>query len=594
MSRSWKCFATCNGAHNSREAATPSFCGHRATASRRQVEVISTRPPVRNSGADSQRLISETVDSPFSGTPVSVLETKPGYFVAGEWHPIPIVDAGFSANSPSTAAGAAPLTLWTYSDTAPSEQQKRVFDSAADRAKSRYPTAELVGAAAAHFDRYDNPDDLAVHYAISVAPGTVSLYAQQLPQRPVPHDRGPITEWSWKSRRRMVRTVAEIDWQPLVALEEQGWIPTMITLTLPGDWLTVAPTADHFMGCVTEWRRRMALAWKKQLAAAGVDYRSRGAIKGIWKKEFQGRGAPHLHVYTCVPPGTVIFEGVGVPPVEVDFAGWARMAWAEIVRHPDPDERRRHREHGVHLDAPEGMRQADPARLAKYFLKHAAPGESSKEYQHIVPPEWSDRPGRFWGRWGLEKAVETVEVSRDDFDDLRRTMRRHSRSRTFRPLGEAAVHRPRLRRVQVLRNGKWRWVTRRQHLYGGGVRQGGYTVLSDGPSAAVALSRAVAVMGTRRLPDRPLTEPPETRPLWARQPLFRADEATMERIRQQIAQRRNRRQFQCILDGCVVSGHCIHTPVAPSPPPPPSPPPWPIGLPPGYQRPDSVSENRHM
>ena len=270
---------------------------------------------------------------------------------------------------------------------------------------------------------------------------------------------------------------------------------------------------------------------------------------GLWKKEFQGRGAPHLHIYTCAPTGMKSLRRIGQPPVDVDFAAWSRITWAEIVAHRDPEQRRRHREHGAHVDAYEGMCASNPRRLAKYFLKHAAPGEvGAKEYQHHVPEAWHDRPGRFWGMWGLKRAVETVEISRDDFDAARRVLRRQSRTQTLRlPSGEV-IHRPRLRRVRVKRGKRWRWTWRRAQLFTGGQRRGGWTMVPDGPAEAAALARWLADrhvvvppvehrsgtwFGSVRsvhlpgLPDGLVVqlvppaqaEPPETRPVFHRRPL---------------------------------------------------------------------------
>ena len=390
------------------------------------------------------------------------------------------------------------------------------------------------------FDRYDNPDDLALHHAIRITPGTISLYAQQLPQRyPGEGSRGDIVEWSRKSRRRMMRRVAELDYAQLMALEDRGWTPSMITLTLPDEWERVAPTNAAWMAHVTEFRKRFARKWGH-------------ALIGLWKKEFQGRGAPHLHVYTCVPPGTTVLRRVGHPAVEVDFGEWARLVWADIVAHPNPEHRRRHRERGVHVDTYEGMRASNPRRLAKYFLKHSAPGEvGEKEYQHRVPEIWHERPGRFWGYWGLEVVAEVVELSRGDFDAARRVLRRQSRTQTLRLPGGGVIHQPRIRRTRVKRGKRWRWTTKRAQLFTGGRRAGGFVLMPDSPSEAAALARwlssrrgggaaseglsgvpAVARPSVRpvslpglpgglvvELVPPPRPEPPETRPVFRRRSL---------------------------------------------------------------------------
>jgi hypothetical protein len=86
--------------------------------------------------------------------------------------------------------------------------------------------------------------------------------------------------------------------------------------------------------------------------------------------------------------------------------------WADIVGHPDPDERERHCRAGTGIDFAEGLKARDPKRVAVYFTKHGA--FQAKEYQHCVPEEWQapERgPGRFWGYWNLERVTAAVEVT---------------------------------------------------------------------------------------------------------------------------------------------------------------------------------------
>jgi len=97
-----------------------------------------------------------------------------------------------------------------------------------------------------------------------------------------------------------------------------------LTLTYPGDWLTVAPTseavAEHFAALC----KRYARAWGEELI-------------GPWKKEFQRRGAPHLHISTAPPMGfTTITDPAAGVRREVDFKTWLSITWADIVNHPDP------------------------------------------------------------------------------------------------------------------------------------------------------------------------------------------------------------------------------------------------------------------
>jgi GNAT superfamily N-acetyltransferase len=149
------------------------------------------------------------------------------------------------------------------------------------------------------------------------------------------------------------------------------WQPAMLTLTYPGDWLTVPPTADaakrHFWALC----KRYARAWGEELI-------------GPWKQEFQARGARHFHISTTPPMG---FRDITDPDTgqqrEVDFKTWLSITWAEIVNHPDPEQRRNHQAAGTGVDYAQGIKLNDPRRMAVYFANYGTAG--SKEYQHRVP-----------------------------------------------------------------------------------------------------------------------------------------------------------------------------------------------------------------
>ena len=153
----------------------------------------------------------------------------------------------------------------------------------------------------------------------------------------------------------------------------------MVTLTYPGDWLTVAPTGQWVKRHMKALRKRYQRAW-------GEDWSC------VWKLEFQRRGAPHVHMLCTPPHGHAQTTGQ-------TFAVWLSAAWTAIVNHPDPEQRRRHERAGTALDYTEGLRAADPRRVAAYFTKHGL--IASKEYQHHVPSEWSEPgtgPGALLGR----------------------------------------------------------------------------------------------------------------------------------------------------------------------------------------------------
>ncbi len=153
-------------------------------------------------------------------------------------------------------------------------------------------------------------------------------------------------------------------------------------------------------------------------------------------KPFQRRGAPHIHLW-MVPPISPGRSGRG-------FAKWLSETWAQVVDHPDAEQKARHRLAGTAIDVRNGLRACDPKRLAIYFTKHSSPNmHGDKEYQHVVPELWREPgrgPGRFWGVYGLKKAIVAVEVTQDAYIAARRIVRRWSRNQAV--YGDSGSHFP--------------------------------------------------------------------------------------------------------------------------------------------------------
>lgn len=292
-----------------------------------------------------------------------------------------------------------------------------------------FPPADLVSAALSLLDRpapvsYGTaPGDRPIQrqpYVLELAPGVLSLFHskkggdidEDFPQFP---SRADISGWSLRSRTRFRRRLAELDYSPLVAACA-GLPPVMLTLTYPGDWLTVAPSGKvvkrHFAALVKRWARRYGVTPPL-----------------LWKLEFQRRGAPHFHILVPVPDRRSHFKGEG--PCDC-FRCWVSGTWADIVAAPDIAERIRHIAAGTGIDRDRrnsGSRMLDPRRLATYFLKHGS--GSAKEYQHCVPEEWREPgkgPGRFWGYRGLDRVSMTMPLTREDYHYLRRVLRRYRRA----------------------------------------------------------------------------------------------------------------------------------------------------------------------
>jgi hypothetical protein len=277
----------------------------------------------------------------------------------------------------------------------------------------------------------------------------------------------------------MVQRLGELDYTEFVGGSR---VPAMVTLTYPGDWLAVAPSAKVAKRHVEALRKRFERDWAQPLV-------------GIWKREFQRRGAPHYHVLMVPPSGRRNGQ---------TFQEWLAAAWVAVVGHRDPEQRARmlavHLGPGV-VDFSEGARALDPVRLAVYFAKHGS--FAAKEYQNEAPREWlheagcSDAAdcdgcsregvGRFWGYWRLKRAVKAVEIAADVAQALVRTMRREARSRRY------YVRRPVWRKVTTVdrETGEigWRWRRRTSLVPVLRMRHSSGTLLvNDGPAYASQLA----------------------------------------------------------------------------------------------------------
>lgn len=202
--------------------------------------------------------------------------------------------------------------------------------------------------------------------------------------------RDQIRAFTRQSRARMVRVLCTLDYAPLF---EDGQQPAMVTLTLPGDWEKIAPTASDFKKSVERFRAHYRHSWGRSMVA-------------VWKMEFQRRGAPHLHLLTTPPAGRA--RGTGET-----FMEWLGRAWAgacQTAKILGEAEAVKHVNAGTGIDYDERGQWADAKRIAVYYAKHGLYG--AKEYQNQAPALWVEAGtvGRFWGYWGLKKGGSTVEL----------------------------------------------------------------------------------------------------------------------------------------------------------------------------------------
>jgi hypothetical protein len=328
-------------------------------------------------------------------------------------------------------------------------------------------------------------------WAIVVAPGVLRLAGTDLeqsywadsraiePRRPRRElsRRAEVTSWTRKSRAKMTLTLASLDWS---YLEQATGLPCMVTLTYPREWQSVAPSGKAVKAHLRAFQLRWKRAWGEPLTAA-------------WKLEFQARGAPHVHIGPVVVP-------LGRSRDGLPFHKWLSLAWADIVNHPDPGERERHERAGTAVDYAEGLRCADPKRLAIYFSKHGS--WVSKDYQNAVPQEWREQgkgPGRFWGYWNLRPCRAMVELDKQEHLFISRTLRHMSeRSHVWNPDRRRVEVVPAVREVMVTRrriNPLTGEVMVRRRKVHRRVRRlkyhRGFVCVNDAPALAVELARLV-------------------------------------------------------------------------------------------------------
>lgn len=288
--------------------------------------------------------------------------------------------------------------------------------------------------------------------------------------------RSIISEWSAASRARMVERLSTLDYQSVWGERP----PAMVTLTLPAEWWAYAPSGP-------EWKRLLRRFYERYTRAWG------GRPVGLWKQEFQRRGAPHLHMLITLPLGKDRVAGL-------PWAEWLPQAWADSIGVAGLEREKVVAVHSHRLaygDYAEGVRASDPRRVAIYFLKHGS--FSAKEYQNQAPDLWAGTSvGRFWGYWGLRVVSVVARLTGAEARVILRTLRRWNRANNGR-----TVFRRR-------RPGSRRWVTYRKDRLTG---RAGFLVLNDAASMAIGLADLLATgagLQAERAP-RPSPGAPATR-----------------------------------------------------------------------------------
>jgi hypothetical protein len=316
-------------------------------------------------------------------------------------------------------------------------------------------------------------------YYFEASPASIQLSRKELPSSKSGNysPRQAITNWSKKSRSNMLKTLFALDYSPLFADIKRT--PVMVTLTYPGEWESVAPNGQATKRHLSIFRKRYLRAFDE-------------AFNGVWKLEFQRRGAPHIHILTSVKSDLGLFQL------------WVSKTWAEIVNHPDEKQKEKHLKAGTQVQAWYDFFRDKPYLIAHYFGKHASANKRGvKEYQNRPPSLWLDAGsiGRFWGYWGLTQAKAKVRLSRDASLFMQRTLRRWHEA-------NSSPKKVRVRRVNQ-KTGVivYRWATRPHKRL---THQGGYISVPDGVGMTETLLEALRAFNG--VASQPLNSPSQQSP----------------------------------------------------------------------------------
>lgn len=211
--------------------------------------------------------------------------------------------------------------------------------------------------------------------------------------------RGKIGEFSYKSRQRLMRKIAMID-------ARAAGLPVFLTLTYPEEW----------PGSWEEWKRHV----HHFIVCMVQKY---PGVWGVWKMEFQKRGAPHFHFMLWGLPkieGTKhtregktcwrVLPGISRPE-DLEVFNWINSTWYRIVGSEDP----KHLAAGINVEPVQSWRG-----VTSYVSKYLGKTEGGE----FVPCEFT---GRFWGvvqrkKWA--KSELEIDIGEDVFIRCRRVLRK--------------------------------------------------------------------------------------------------------------------------------------------------------------------------
>ena len=194
--------------------------------------------------------------------------------------------------------------------------------------------------------------------------------------------RGKVVGFTRESRRRLLRTIAQLD---------RCILPLFVTLTYPG----------RFSTNYKDWKRDLKV-WSDRLRRAydGASF--------IWRLELQKRGAPHFHLLLY-----------GVPTVDQQIKEWLSSSWYNVVRSGDIN----------HLRAGTNIQTIRTHRGTMAYSSK----ELGKITQTHLSETYSAGVGRWWGAYNRKSLPllrsTSVELSEDQAVRLLRIARRYANLR---------------------------------------------------------------------------------------------------------------------------------------------------------------------
>ena len=233
--------------------------------------------------------------------------------------------------------------------------------------------------------------------------------------------RGRIKEWSAASRSRLKHTLGRLQ------REELGRA-MIVTLTYPAE--CPAPD-DHDVYKAHLHRFNMALRRRWPLCS------------GIWKLEFQARGAAHYHF---------MLFGLHDEPLEA-LRAWTRKTWYRIAHNGDKNL-------GVSCEQVAPVKSTGGAM--GYFAKYLGKGDQT------MPGNFS---GRYWGKVNAARLPTAASKSIEVPDKIAATIRRIARKKMQSDVNTACWKRwLEHRRKDGFRFSRLQWQRAKSQQHGGAQR----------------------------------------------------------------------------------------------------------------------------